>query len=241
MTTQGDSSAGRDSALKVSGKKIFTEPLGGTPVQQPKGKAPKLGSDSDFECTGASGPHPVLSGGSGPAGVVSAAGVGSGLAGGPGSLPGSVGPGSGAGVGGTVDENFPGTIPPSSNQIDSQFDMGTRFREIRGINCNISDMRGQIDNQFTHLRNDMNLLKDELTQLKTVSTIRFEELEDRINKLEQNVASPTNPDVKYLQVELDRLDPALRSISLLGFKGQDTKKRDDLINELLKENCPHVF
>ena len=79
---------------------------------------------------------------------------------------------------------FPGTRDPNGNQVEAQFDMSTLFREIRGINCNISDMRGQIDSQFTHLRHDMNSLRDELTQLKSVSTARFEELGDRVTKLE---------------------------------------------------------
>ena len=52
-----------------------------------------------------------------------------------------------------------------------------------------------------------------MAQLHTemVTRQKFEELEDRVHVLEQNVASADNPDVKFFQKELHRLDPDQRS------------------------------
>ena len=55
-----------------------------------------------------------------------------------------------------------------------------------------------------------------------VTKVQFQDRESRVLLLEQNVATAQNPDVKYLQNQLDRLDPAQKSMAFVGFKNEST-------------------
>ena len=67
-----------------------------------------------------------------------------------------------------------------------------------------------------------------------VTRSQFETLETRVFALESNVVSADNPDVKFLKAQLDKLDPAHKCMSLIGFKGTDSAARSQLIDSFLK-------
>ena len=95
--------------------------------------------------------------------------------------------------------------------------MSKIMAEIRGMkidmNQNMNQLNSKLDtnmSQITQVNVDMKALKDDLASVKAdmVSGPQFEELESRIHKLETNVANPDHPDMKSMQDQLDRLDPA---------------------------------
>ena len=82
------------------------------------------------------------------------------------------------------------------------------FGEVRNMNSSMQTNFAQISVDINTLKHDMIKLKSEMVTSKA-----FEELESRVRVLETNVASPENPDVKFLQEQLERLDPAHRPMS----------------------------
>ena len=99
-------------------------------------------------------------------------------------------------------------------------------------------MNTNVDSRFATLQGQFGELKAELTSLKLgVATPHvFEKLGTRVFNLESNTASADNPDVKFLQTQLDRLDPANKTITMIGFKGEDVATRTRLIDEFLPTN-----
>ena len=84
--------------------------------------------------------------------------------------------------------------------------------EIRNVNRNVDARFGRFEIQFKDLRG-------ELFQMKTgmVTPTQFESLETRVYSLETQTTSPDNPDIKFLQAQLDRFDPAHKCVSICFF------------------------
>ena len=56
---------------------------------------------------------------------------------------------------------------------------------------------------------------------KMVTGMQFETLESRACTFDTQTVTPDNPDVKFLQDKLDRLDAARKCVSIGGFEGTD--------------------
>ena len=83
-------------------------------------------------------------------------------------------------------------------------------------------------------------MKEELQKwrLEFVSREQFEALETRVYKLEQQQPNADNPDVKFLQTQLDRLDPVWKSIRLSKFKSSSVEAREKLIQQFVAAKLP---
>ena len=68
------------------------------------------------------------------------------------------------------------------------------------------------------------MLNDDM-RIEMCTKKEHENLEKRVFQLEANVASPDNPDMKLLQQQLDRLDPALRFLAILKVKCSNASAR----------------
>ena len=66
--------------------------------------------------------------------------------------------------------------------------------------------------------------------------IQFDLLEARIATLEKNPPTTVAPDMIFFQNELNRLDPANRSISFIGFTSQSAAKRTEICTKFLQDN-----
>ena len=100
---------------------------------------------------------------------------------------------------------------------------------IQAVNRNVDSRFGTLQSEFQGLRSELTQLK-----LEMVTRAQFETLESRVFALESNVVSAENPDVKFLQMQLERLDPAHKCLSLIGFKGADANARGLRIEEFLR-------
>ena len=111
---------------------------------------------------------------------------------------------------------------------------------IDAVNRNVKDMNTNMNSKFAGVQNDLKVLKEEMNQMKLdmVTKVQFEELETRVHKLEMNVVSAANPDMSFLQSQLERLDPAHKSISLKSFKGEVAKDRESLIQKFFSDKLP---
>ena len=122
---------------------------------------------------------------------------------------------------------------PKDPKEDDPFSMQKLFGELRSMS---NDMKSN----FAQISVDINTLKGDMVKLKSevVTTKQYEELESRVHVLETNVVSPENPDVKLLQDQLDRLDPAHRSLSFRSFSGVDLEKRTKMIEDFFSSKLP---
>jgi len=156
-----------------------------------------------------------------------------------GSFPDTQVPGGGVGGDGGADGGGGGGVPPRrlgdppNPKKEDPFSMEKLFGEVRSMSNNMKSNFAQISVDINTLRDDMVKLKSEV-----VSTKQYEELESRVHVLETNVVSPENPDVKFLQDQLDRLDPANRSLSFRNFPGMDLDKRTKVIEDFFSSKLP---
>lgn len=109
------------------------------------------------------------------------------------------------------------------------------FSEIQGINQNNDSKFNVLQIQLYDLKKEMSILRAEM-----VSKQQFEELETRVFKLESREISGENPDTHFLQQQLDRLDPAMCSLRLVGFSSSDVATSENSIQKFFADNLPQV-
>ena len=116
------------------------------------------------------------------------------------------------------------------------------FQEIRAGNQNV-------DSKFQLLQGQVASFQTELASMKAemVTQIQFGELQTRVSKLE---SSPTGgPDIKALTLQLDRLDPAKKSLAMHGITDVNLDTRTSNLEKIFADisGCPrpvnieHVF
>lgn len=112
----------------------------------------------------------------------------------------------------------------------SALDMATLMQAIQSVYYNVNSRFATSQEQLTGLLSELSCLK-----LEMVTRVHFESLASRVFQPESNVVSSENPDVKFLQTQLDRLDPAHKCMSIAGFMGEFAIESFKLIEEFLKE------
>ena len=97
--------------------------------------------------------------------------------------------------------------------------MADLFQETRISMAEVRDFNRNVDLKFQTLQQKLNDMKDLYTQicLDLVSRKYHEKLEQGVYQLEQKTPNADNPDVKFLQAQLDNLDPALKSVTFSNF------------------------
>ena len=123
------------------------------------------------------------------------------------------------------------------------------LQEIQKVNINVDAKFASVQGDIVHVRtalgtfqNDMQKLQVDITQMRSemCTKAEFEQLEQRVHHLESNSASLDNPDVKMLQQQLDKLDPAHRSISFLKVKSTDAAARIHMVEKFLLEHFGNI-
>ena len=109
-------------------------------------------------------------------------------------------------------------------------DMQAILNAIQSVNLNVNTRFTTLEGQFVELRSELSSLKTEV-----VTRSQFESLETRVFQLESNVVSTENPDVRFLQQQLDRLDPAHKCLSIIGFKGEAVGDRTQVIETFMRD------
>ena len=69
---------------------------------------------------------------------------------------------------------------------------------------------------------------------------RIEQLGIRVYQLEQRIASPDHPDGKFLQTQLDRLHPALKSLRFSDFKSNGIQTKASAIPRFFSDHMPEL-
>jgi len=120
--------------------------------------------------------------------------------------------------------------PRSGNEIpEAEPSMKDLMREMRNMSVNLgqridgmsSNLGQRIDSiqvQFENLKNDLKTLQSE-----TVTKVVFQSLEERVSKLE--AGGVPKPETKWLQMQVNRLDPANKSLCFRDFTTTDAAKR----------------
>ena len=111
----------------------------------------------------------------------------------------------------------------------------------------LREMRLDVDSKFSIVESSLLHFKNELAQLRQemVSKQMFDQLENRVNKLERD--GLTIPDLSFLRQQVSKLDPANRSLRIRGFKESNISEREDRVGKFLKEegisqtSIDHIF
>ena len=114
-------------------------------------------------------------------------------------------------------------------------DMQAILSAIQSVNLNVDRRFADFQVEFRDLRAEVSSMK-----LEMMTRPEFEKLETRVFDLESKVVSADNLDVRFLQEQLDRLDPAHKCISIVGFGGGDVGERTRILEDFLKEKLPSI-
>jgi hypothetical protein len=143
--------------------------------------------------------------------------------------------------------------PPTEQDTAEDPTMKDLFRAMQNMNAKMdssfrsmeSNLGGRIDNLhqlFVNLQTDVASMKAEMT-----TKIQFSALEVRVEALETK--GLPSPQINHLQQQLQRLDPANKSLCFRGFKEGQIQCRKVLIEECLARagvtdqiiNIEHLF
>ena len=75
-------------------------------------------------------------------------------------------------------------------------------------------------------------------KLDVVIKVQGEELEICITKIENNAVVGASPDLTYFWDQLDRLDPAQKSLALIGTKGNRVRPANNYSRASLLRSLP---
>jgi len=123
------------------------------------------------------------------------------------------------------------------------------FREVRAGNTNVDSKFNQLQLQFASFQREFVSVQKELEQIKAnmVTQVQFEILQTKVETLQSKVAKiesggpgPVNPEFKTLYSQLNRLDPANKSIAVHGFDDVNLQRRVECLRKILVETpgCP---
>ena len=102
------------------------------------------------------------------------------------------------------------------------------FEQLQTMNHNLSGSLQHLHDEIGQLRHDM------------VTTQEFKVLEDRVSKLERAPQSSGSLQINALKQQLNRLDPANKSVCIRNLKDNDVSSRRSTIEALFKDNFPSV-
>ena len=143
--------------------------------------------------------------------------------------------------------------PPTKQDLTEEPSMKDLFQAMQNMNAKMdssfrsmeTNLTGRIDNLyqlFVALQEDVTAMKAEM-----VTKVQFTALEIRVEALETK--GLPSPQINHLQQQLQRLDPANKSLCLRGFKEGQIQCRKVLIEECLARtgvtdqmvNIEHLF
>ena len=96
----------------------------------------------------------------------------------------------------------------------------------------------KVDNKFDEIQCSLESVKDEVSKLKAnmVTHDIFQKLEDRVDKIEVQIANVTvggsNVEIQNLRQILSKLDPANKSLRIRGFKVDSVGDRMSSIDKM---------
>ena len=118
---------------------------------------------------------------------------------------------------------------------------------LQDIMTKLTSMHVDMDSKFSVVQRQYTELRTELSSLKQdmVTQANFTRLEARVFDLENQQLQSDTPEMNFLLQQLDRLDPARKSLSVVGFKNSTARSRTTIIEEFIRTNFPseqgHVY
>ena len=100
------------------------------------------------------------------------------------------------------------------------------YKEINKLNLNVAIRFDNIQMQIENLKHEL-----QTSKLEMVTKIVHEDLEKRVAILE--AGGVTKPEISWMQRQVQRLDPANKSLCFSGFSDKDGTKRMVKIEEFL--------
>ena len=119
---------------------------------------------------------------------------------------------------------LPPGIPalPGSEKKAEELTLADIMHNMSIMNQNIMSQMGVLQTEIARLQVDM------------VTKSEFAKLTTRVDKLEQNVSN--SPQVSFLKLQLNRLDPANKCLVFKGFSGT-IESRDSSIEKFFHDHC----
>ena len=111
------------------------------------------------------------------------------------------------------------------------------LKEMRKMNSNLGGKIDQVQEQFQLMQTQFEDLKKDVQKLEenSVTKTLFQKLEERVAALEQG--GLPNTQMNWMSQQINRLDPANKSLALKGFTEMDVHKRNFMIEEILANVC----
>ena len=111
------------------------------------------------------------------------------------------------------------------------------LKEMRKMNSNLDGKIDQMQEQFQLMQTQFEDLKKDVQRLEenSVTKTLFQKLEERVAALEQG--GLPNTQMNWMSQQINRLDPANKSLALKGFTEMDVHKRNFMIEEILANVC----
>ena len=128
----------------------------------------------------------------------------------------------------------PPALPTDSDEEPSMKDL---LKEMRKMNSNLGGKIDQVQEQFQLMQTQFEDLKKDVQRLEenSVTKTLFQKLEERVAALEQG--GLPNTQMNWMSQQINRLDPANKSLALKGFTEMDVHKRNFMIEEILANVC----
>ena len=111
------------------------------------------------------------------------------------------------------------------------------LKEMRKMNSNLGGKIDQVQEQFQLMQTQFEDLKKDVQKLEenSVTKTLFQKLEERVAALEQG--GLPNTQMNWMSQQINRLDPANKSLALKSSTEMDIHKRNFMIEEILANVC----
>ena len=115
------------------------------------------------------------------------------------------------------------------------------FAEVRAGNTNVNVKFAVLQNQFSTVQQKLEKIEAEGIAVHTKQfdtlQVQVESVQARVAKMESGAGvSSQSPDLQALYNQLNRLDPANKSLAIHGFGDNDLRSRVDYLNKILRDN-----
>jgi len=120
----------------------------------------------------------------------------------------------------------PDTSKPADAKVDEEPSMKDLMKEMRKMNFNLETRFDDMQRQIANLKHEL-----QTSKLEMVTKHAHENLEKRVANLEAEGVD--NAEISWMQRQVQRLDPANKSLCFTGFTDKDGTKRLAQVTEFL--------
>jgi hypothetical protein len=147
-------------------------------------------------------------------------------------------PGLAAGsAGGVVKDLFGEELPAVPPDSDEEPSLKTLLKAMQKMDSNLGGKIDRVQEQFESIQIQFKDLKETVQKLEENSVTKdlFQKLEERVVALEQGGLPSTQ--MNWMSQQVNRLDPANKSLAIKGLTEFDAEKRSRMIEDILTNVC----